>query len=479
MSDSSDCEMPLGMARSAFDEACKPLKQARSTLSKARAKGLRTVAKNAQRVRNAKAKVKEFCHDWQRERDERRDVMRAVADGNLALHAKLDRVLAALSPPLPAASSPAVQPPAPRDAAAVGERPPPARSAAPAATAFTCAICQDAVLAADGGFELRCCRQWLHEDCLIPYSMSDAACPFCRRPWEGLLKRQIAELCHDTWRRTVQQRCTGEPIHLDPQGAFHARLCCGRQADLDDGHLVLDGTHYSLDALSFENDAIHGFVRKFLGGRWPKPGHTVLRVAAASGERQALRFRRFQNRFWAEPVVELDYDMAELDDESVVLPLGSITSAVAVNPWRADSERRFFGHDLGDAAGKLWVLQLRGGSPSVVRFVDVEDDLVELVLRFVDPYSEQRSAATASSIQLFAGPITLTPPASSAYSYRCSPLAAERVVKLTVFSRTATTTEYRVRILGFQGDRIHGACESPFHGHLAVDAGSVVLVRPA
>jgi len=246
----------------------------------------------------------------------------------------------------------------------------------------------------------------------------------------------------------VQQRCTGEPIHLDPQGAFHARLCCGRQADLDDGHLVLDGTHYSLDALSFENDAIHGFVRKFLGGRWPKPGHTVLRVAATSGERQALRFRRFQNRFWAEPVVELDYDMAELDDESVVLPLGSITSAVAVNPWRADSERRFFGHDLGDAAGKLWVLQLRGGSPSVVRFVDVEDDLVELVLRFVDPYSEQRSAATASSIQLFAGPITLTPPASSAYSYRCSPLAAERVVKL---SRTATTTEHRVRILGFQG----------------------------
>ena len=52
--------MPLGMARSAFDEACKPLKQARSTLSKARAKGLGTVAKNAQRVRNAKATVKEL-----------------------------------------------------------------------------------------------------------------------------------------------------------------------------------------------------------------------------------------------------------------------------------------------------------------------------------------------------------------------------------------------------------------------------------
>ena len=471
MSDSSDCELPSGMARSAFEELCRPLKQARSTLSKARSKGLRTVAKNAQKVKAAKAKVKEFCREWLRERDRRQEIVVAMEAGNQGLNEKLDRVLSLLTPRGAAASTAAASTAAASTAAAS------TAAASTAAASQICAICQEDV--SDGGFELSCCKQRLHKGCLIPYSCSDsaAACPFCRRAWSAPLKQKISEMCDEAWRRSVIS-CR-DPILLDPDGGdYHTRLS-GR-AELRDGRLVVDDRSYGLCDLSFENDAIHSFVRRFLGGRWPRLHGTVLRITANTGERLALRFCRFENRFWAEPVVVLEYDLEELEDETVVVPLSSVTSAVAVNPWRAEDAPVLGGHGLG--LNKLWITLLRGAAPLpiTVRLLEVgdDDDLVEPVLRFADPFSYERRSVRVSAIQFFVGPITLARPSTEAYD-RLTLLAAEHVVKLTVYRGSSRDlVDYVVRVIGFQGDRVHAVCQSPYCGYLALEARDVLLARP-
>ena len=334
------------------------------------------------------------------------------------------------------------------------------------AAGAVCAICQERV--ADG-FLLSCCGQRLHERCLISYAMPNRdTCLLCRRPWDVPLGQRILELCHESWRRTAP-RSLREPIHLDDlRSSFHRRLPSLEAAELDDRHLELDGVgRYPLNALSFADDAIHCFVRRFLGGRWPERGRTVLRITARGGERQALRFRGFENRFWAEPVMLLEYGLEELAYEIVTLPLASITSAVAVNPWRADAEL---------VADKLWVVLAQGQAPTVARCLGMQDDLVEPLVCFADPFSDERRVSPTSSILHMDGPVELTKPETRAYA-QLGPMPVQRVCRLVL--RMLDPTARYVRILGFHGDLIYGDCQSPFQGYVVLDAKDVLIVSVA
>jgi hypothetical protein len=431
------------MAQSAFDELRKPLRQAKSTLSRAQSKGLRTIAKNAKKVKDAKTKVKERCQEWRREQLQK--IVQPGEAGSQGRREQQDRPLSLPGPSLPSASEQPV-------------------------SAYVCATCQEGVT---GGFEMSCCEQRLHERCLVAYAYSDSsspfcrrACPCCRRAWPKPLQKKVKELCQDLWQRTVTP--SSDMIVLFPNSKYHTRMF-GR-VRLQDGRLDVHGWLLALHQVSFKNDAIHSFVRQFLGGRWPQMRHTMLRIVATSGEQQALRFKRFENRFWAEPVVVLEYATAELQGQTVVLPLSSVASAVDVNPWRAEDIVRAqqFNSDTH------WILQLDIGSPSVVTNLDFEDDLVQPWLRVRDSFWRcLHSSFAANALKFLVGPVELTRPGLAIYD-NLGLLEANRVVKLTDRNRTGS-----YRILGFQGEIIHAASEGPSPGYEMMFAGDVLQVSAA
>jgi len=403
------------MTRAAFRCASRQLLRARGALSKARSDAARAVARNVRKVRAAKTKAQ--------------TIWRALSDTR--------------------------------------RRAEPPSTTPPREPANACAVCLET---ATEGIELVCCRQRMHESCLVAHSFTAhaASCPFCRRAWDWPARERAWELRQQTWRRNVTPQ--GTPIHLAPFGDFHTRLR-HETAVLDMGCMLLDGTPYDLDALSYEQDAIHSFVKKFFGGRWPMPGRTVLRIQAASGEKQAMLFSRFVNRFWDEPVLILEYGLRELEDETVALPLSAVTSAVIVNPWRGDVANVLNGSD--PAADSFWILGVRGEPTSAVRVVDVQDDLVEPTLQIANVGSDEVRDVRLGRVRVLFGPVTATKPQSAEYD-RLGPLVAMG----SAVQITTRTRERVVRILAFEGDRFH-CCELPFGDCLAIHARDVLFVTPA
>ena len=223
-----------------------------------------------------------------------------------------------------------------------------------------CVICFEGMPAGVPRVLFGCCGVEVHASCSCTWYMhAERSCVHCRVRLNGSTNVSVDAAYVTAWNASLLRRRLPPTCVILSDESYHRMSACRPSGRAQSAPRVVcddDGTCRACFDISIEGDAIHGFVKDHLNGRWPEHG-AFARVVRHDGVWQDLRFERFVNTYWKSPYVHMTHGCEEVD-ETYDIPLSEIKTFRIRGEMVVSQIFMACGSWIKDAEGKRGIMVL-------------------------------------------------------------------------------------------------------------------------